>query len=577
MDEIQIVAYACQKFEEQKYDEALEAFILAYSKGYEQEWILQNIYACYMDGNKSAFQASYLKYHQDKVDYNECLLDFIPYKDGEYYIFDKELMQFRGKFSYWELEYAEFDSTLDKMEYSAILLEIDWNWNRLKQLLAEAKRRKVYVICQDIARWMSFWKIPELDTYLKNVMVFQNRQEFQEYFHKHTDIYLPQMVYGNKSATKELEQILEREHQYRLTSEGRSTKNVLLTIAIPTANRGNLVVQRMENLLHMHYDAEIEITVSKNGTDFYEEEYHQVSMIEDARVLYHDHKKSLRPTENWHYALEMAHGKYVMFVSDEDDVILSEVEHYLHILATFSQVSVLRAKSSFQGLKLDERVYAKKGAEAFAKSFLNQNYLSGLIVRREDFLQANMLQYEKYVDNVFYSYYPHEWWCAALSKTGDHMEEPVTLIVENDSVLQDEINNLKEIGALADNDNPIKKNGLPIYATYEERLKQFWGQAEFLHVFEQDHLVDPENNLFMAIAKTSYFLSLARQYEYETDKFLDYVTEYVDICHDIIDQFVLESEKKQFLYAFVERQRANLCNMHSDLEKEKGQKVDETI
>lgn len=577
MDGIQIVEYACQKFEEQKYDEALEAFILAYGKGYEQEWILQNIYACYMEGNETAFQTSYQKNHHGRISYDECLLDFIPYKDGEYYIFDKELSQFCGKFSYWDLEYAEPDPKLDQMEFSAILLECDWKFNYAKHLLAEGKRRKIYVICEDLVRCMSYWKIPELESCLKNVMVFQSRQEFQAYFHEHTDIYLPQMVYGNESAINELEQIIEQEHQYRLTPEGRNTDNVLLTIAIPTANRGNLLVKRMENLLNMHYDAEIEITISKNGTFFYEEEYQQVGMIEDARVLYHDHKKSLRPTENWHYALEMAHGKYVMFVSDEDDVILSELEHYLHILDTYSQVSVLRARSSFQGLRLDERIYAKKGAEAFSKSFLNQNYLSGLIVRRNDFLQADMLQYEKYMDNVFYQFYPHEWWCAALSKTGDHMEEPVILILENDSVLQDDIDNLKKIGALSDNDNPIKKNGLPIYATYEERLKQFLGQIEFLHTFEQDNLVIPEDNLFMAIAKTGYFLSLARKYEYEEEQFLDYVTKFVDMCHALMDEFPLEQKQKDLLYAFIEKQRVNLCNLHRNLINEKGNNEDKIV
>ena len=37
MDGKQLVEYACLRFEEEKYDEALEAFVLAYSKGYERE------------------------------------------------------------------------------------------------------------------------------------------------------------------------------------------------------------------------------------------------------------------------------------------------------------------------------------------------------------------------------------------------------------------------------------------------------------------------------------------------------------------------------------------------------------
>ena len=48
-----LYTYACEKFEQQKYDEALEAFILLYGKGYERDWIKNSIYQCYVDGNEA--------------------------------------------------------------------------------------------------------------------------------------------------------------------------------------------------------------------------------------------------------------------------------------------------------------------------------------------------------------------------------------------------------------------------------------------------------------------------------------------------------------------------------------------
>lgn len=47
MNEKELLEYACLKFEAGRYGEALEAFILAYQKGYEKEWILQTLYECY--------------------------------------------------------------------------------------------------------------------------------------------------------------------------------------------------------------------------------------------------------------------------------------------------------------------------------------------------------------------------------------------------------------------------------------------------------------------------------------------------------------------------------------------------
>ena len=35
------------------------------------------------------------------------------------------------------------------MEFSAAVLRMDWNWENVKGILAEAKNRKIYIICQD--------------------------------------------------------------------------------------------------------------------------------------------------------------------------------------------------------------------------------------------------------------------------------------------------------------------------------------------------------------------------------------------------------------------------------------------
>lgn len=96
MKETDLLEYGCKKFQEEKFDEALEAFVLAYCKGYEREWILDNVYRCYMEGNQEEFQRAYaLLQVEEQMPYEECILDFIPYKEGEYYIFDKEQRTFK--------------------------------------------------------------------------------------------------------------------------------------------------------------------------------------------------------------------------------------------------------------------------------------------------------------------------------------------------------------------------------------------------------------------------------------------------------------------------------------------------
>ena len=46
IEETELLEYACQKFQDEKYDEALEAFVLAFQKGYEKDWVKENIYKC---------------------------------------------------------------------------------------------------------------------------------------------------------------------------------------------------------------------------------------------------------------------------------------------------------------------------------------------------------------------------------------------------------------------------------------------------------------------------------------------------------------------------------------------------
>lgn len=572
MEATELVSYACQKFQEGKYDEALEGFVLAYCKGYEREWILENIYACYVDGNQQEFQDAYGKQNfENKIAYEDCMLDFIPYKDGEYYIFDKGISEFRGKFSIHELESTQPDELLQKMEYSAAALEMDWNWNDVKHILTDAKKRNIYAICHDMARCMSFWKIPELEEYLKNVRVFSNHQELQSYFHQNTAVYLPLILYGNEKEKNELIRILEQEHQYRLTPEGRNTENVLLTIAIPTANRGNLLLKRMENLLQMHYDAEIEIAISKNGEGVYQDEYDEVGRIPDARILYYDHHKGLRPTVNWHYTVEMSHGKYVLFVSDEDDVVIEALEHYLRLLTDYPEVSVMRAKSAFQGSHIQKRKYGKKGLEAFEIMFLGQNYLSGLMFRREDFLQEDLLRFEKNTDNVFYNYYPHEWWCASLSRRGDYLEEPVVLIVETDSVLEEETKKYRAMGVLPEGEGMIENSSLPGYATYEQRLKQFRGQADFIHLFMKDDAEGAEKGLFYAIAKTSYLMEMARKYKYDRENFLKYINQFMKNAMEIIDEFSLNEKQKIYLLSVIKSCGTQLVDAHAKLSDEENE------
>lgn len=531
----QLLDYACAQFENGAYDAALEAFILAYTKEYEQEWVLENIYNCYMAGNEAEFQKNYGHWHTgDKPEYESLTLDFIPYREGEYYIFDKEIQNFRGIFSMNIVDSAERQEDLRQMEFSALALSMYWDWSSLPGLLAEAGFHKIYAVCQDMNKCASFFKIPELAEFAKNIMLFSGMDEFQRYFHENTSVYLPKICVGTEDGKKELLGIINKEHEYRLTPEGRNTDNVLLTIGIPTYNRGNLLLERIRNLLPMSYDAEIEIAVSKNGMERYQDEYSQAAEIQDARLVYYDHGKTLDATANWRYVVEMSHGKYVLFVSDEDDVFLGSLEHYLNLLTEYTQISVIRARTMIQHSDVTNRRYRKKGLDAFLNLFLTQNYLSGLIVRRKDFTEADFVCLDRFSENEFYKSYPHEWWCAVLSQKGDSLCEPVILIQEGES--------------------EVSKDGevtLQNYGTYEARMKQFDGIIEFLHWYTDGNVDEIVLGLEYAIYKTVYLFGLARRLGYDCEHFQEWIGKLSTKAMEAVDEFDLSDEQKAIVLLFL--------------------------
>lgn len=567
MNEAELLEYACEKFQDNKFDEALEAFALSYCKGYEQDWILENIYKCYMEANQEEFQKSYSLLAADEiVPYEECLLDFIPYKDGEYYIFDKEKKIFRGVFSIPKLKETKPDALFETMEFSAAVVCLGWNWNERLSILTEAKEREIYVISHDIKRSISFLKIPELEEYRKNIRIFSDYEKMQEYFHQHTAEYLPQLIFGTEAERTELTRILEQEHKYRLTPEGRNTDNVLLTIAIPTLNRGHLVLKRLENLRNMLFDAEIEFAISQNYGELYLEEYEEVSKIPDARIQHYAHQKFLKAAENWQYVIGMAHGKYVLIVSDEDDVAIQAVEHYLKVLTSYPDVTLIRARSIFQSSTVTKRIYKKRGRAAFYYTFMNQSYFSGLIIRRDDFVQEDFSKLERFAENQFYRYYPHECWCAILSQKGDYMEEPVILIYEGDSMFKEEETRKLE---KSDKKEKIKKDiALPHYATYEQRLKQFRGIVEFLQWMMGDNQDGIAAGLYAAIGKMVHLLAMARSYEYDCEHYIDWMDQFVSTVMEAIDNFHLDAEYRIPLLEYLKNGYIYAVDVNQKLKEE---------
>ena len=197
MDNKELFQHAYDLFQQQKYDQALEIYVVLYNKGYEKEWIKTNIYSCYVEGNEKEFRDTYKKSKKCvRIKYEECALDFIPYQEGKYYIYDKKKEKFVGIFSMDELKKQKPDQGIKNIEFGSIGIATSGIWSELLHILCIASKRKIYMICPELERNSSFYKIPELADFMKNVQIFSSIQEFQQFFHQNIEQYLPTIIYG---------------------------------------------------------------------------------------------------------------------------------------------------------------------------------------------------------------------------------------------------------------------------------------------------------------------------------------------------------------------------------------------
>ncbi len=277
--------YASLLFEIQEYELCLLMFQSIYNFNYKKEEIITLLYDSFILPNNDEFKAAYdqqLIGYADHViashipSYDDLPIDFIPYEEEKYLMFNKKLKVFEGFIDISKKALHSFIRIDNDNEFSDVVLGDHWNINTYKNCILSFKDRNIYFISTNIEATLSFFKLPGImERYLSNLTFLDSHDRFQSYFHRNTSVYLPHIYYGNSSSGNSdcIEKILESEHQYRLTPEGRNTSNILLTIGIPSYNRGHRVLQNIRDLLQLQFDAEIEFVISNNGSTKYTEEY----------------------------------------------------------------------------------------------------------------------------------------------------------------------------------------------------------------------------------------------------------------------------------------------------------------
>jgi len=225
----------------------------------------------------------------------------------------------------------------------------------------------------------------------------------------------------------------------------------IITICIPTYNRGDIILKNMEQYVHL-LNEKWPLLILDNASHHTQSEYEKIAAIaeQNPNISYVRKPVNTELIGNIISAFELAKTTFLLFVSDEDIPNIEYLESNYDFLKTNIDIGCIRT-STHCNTDGDEKLNAyicddeelSPSIQAIAKFAVNGNYLSGSIYNKDLVTSSGIFQALK--DNKrSQGAYPHMYLnmkCAAKHKTRTTSETSVFLgpanTAEYDDGLQD--------------------------------------------------------------------------------------------------------------------------------------------
>ncbi|MNM78820.1 N-glycosyltransferase [compost metagenome] len=517
-------SFAFFLFSVSEYDFFFTMLSKAQQYGYTSDETENFLWEAFIKPNELEFKTNYEKNLQFLLS-NESLciqqtIDFdkLPYwllpieVENVYYLYNKKNKRIEEKINLFDYQSIASLPTTDS--FSDYLVLLNWNPSNVISCVSTINRmnKKSYIVLSDIGKFLSCFQGALLDnSILSNVLIFDQLENMNDYFMR-TGAFLPRNIVNFIDSKKkdQSEEILSNIHNRRLTHQQRKGDRVLLSICIPSFNRGNRAYDNVLHLLQSQYDEEIEIILSNNGTkNETAQHYNKIKEINDARLTY------FAFDENQGYALnccklcELAKGEFILIASDEDLVNLSLLGEVMNQLHDSKEVLSYMKTSSTNFYKL-QNSYKKAGKDAMLTYMLNSLYVSGIIMNNSILKQHKGIEYvrEHLNDNSVCYWYPHVFWELLLFQYGDACTNKLVLIVEG---APEEFDG--EHASIDSNDTSI-----PYYRSIESRLEQ---HEDYYRIFQDLEICKSDSNLlremYLKLCYLTFFLvNLSYETNYKT-------------------------------------------------------------
>lgn len=495
------VSFAFASFDVGRYIDFFKCLTEACKCGYDILLLRETIYEVFVKPNQEIFRKNYEQnisvMKSQLIEYSEDL----SFDNIEYYTLPTEqeniffLMHKKtGKIE--EMLDVDVDQMIPpelKNEFADIVV-----WRNVETLLPYLVHcttyKNCYYISENINKLRACMQSNFLGSiYLQNLVVVKNYEQLIEYLEKNEE-YLPWNIIAYKKYAEDLYEQLIELHKRRLGQ--KMQKRPLLSICIPSYNRGDKALVSIKKILAMNFDYEVEVIVSNNGSDNQTKgEYLELSQIEDSRLIYHEFESNRGYLANSCKVADLARGDFFMLLSDEDTICESGLYQILNLIMKKGEdLSVIKTSHKIQGSC--ETGYAFKGVNAYQKYMLSSNYLSTNIYRK-DWIDKYIYYPYDHGDNKACLHYPHMCWELFALQYGDVISTDIFLVDEGEAVDN------------SDAEEAEIREGMTIreYQTVEGRLCQ---HAGFLEVIRALDIYNKEQNsrlmLYYNLCSKTFFL-----------------------------------------------------------------------
>lgn len=549
-------------FELGHYDQAIGVFKLAQKAKYSSE-IDELIYQAFILPNMAEFEQNYntnislLRTANSPKLFSELPYYLIPTEvENKYYLYHKSKKTIEESFILFEQK-PEQEGKRGKTDLSASYLYVEKYevGNALSDVTDIVDEHlECFAIVEEYDKFLSTLQ-GGLDERLSKLKFFASYFELKQYFEAHEN-YLPRNIVSFSADIQKAESYIQHLHRWRLQPRNKRRDNVLLSICIPTYNRGHRALENVIQLLNTAYDYELEIVISNNGTrnptaPFYEE----IKNYPDSRITYFEFEENQGFYANVVNVCRVASGNFVLLLSDEDLVDPQVLEKIISFLQSDRDTALVKTSTTTQAAFQDES--ASAGEEALYKFMLRSNYISGLILNNEMLMQNKVIEQidELYASgNITPLIYPHMCWELLMCQYGNVHSTSLILVREG-------------LPEKMENEYLIKVNSsaeVPAYATVESRLAQHNGFFEIMAGMEISKNAGVLQNMYVNLCDKTFWLMkisidcfykdfsskeellqiLNETYRFCTDnRYLDYCTDRKAVLNNIDGWYALVAKR----------------------------------